>query len=175
MVKVNHDIREPDEGTIWFDYFTVYDPSGHERTPSPKTPLSKGLIAGAITGSIIGLVFLFLVAYFWMRRRRLRWKDETGRRHPYYAERGQDPRDHPEEKRGDLESFCRSLISLALSSHLFRTGEARILSYEIDFRDTWDEIEVIQKSHPAVRPQAISSLELISENNCQSVTPIPCK
>ncbi|KAF7782965.1 hypothetical protein Agabi119p4_2341 [Agaricus bisporus var. burnettii] len=23
MVKVNHDILEPDEGTIWFDYFTV--------------------------------------------------------------------------------------------------------------------------------------------------------
>ncbi|EKM75600.1 hypothetical protein AGABI1DRAFT_132137 [Agaricus bisporus var. burnettii JB137-S8] len=176
MVEVNHDILEPDEGTIWFDYFTVYDPSGHERTPSPKTPLSKGLIAGAITGSIIGLVFLSLVAFFWMRRRRLRWKDETGRRHPYYAERDQDPRDHPEEKRGDLESFW-------ILGTRSRSSKKVIQPYALDPSVPLNSVRktIVNLSHPFPaneKRRTISTLEEVNSGldrteNRRSLSPSP--
>jgi hypothetical protein len=133
MAKVNND-TEKGEGTIWFDYFTVYDPSGHERMPSKKA-LSKGAIAGAVIGAVIGFTFLFLGAYFWIRKRRLRWKDEA-RPHLYNAEPDKDLRDYAQEKRGDMESLGKSLFhSLCIcdSSHVL-VGEIWKLTFRNRFQ-----------------------------------------
>jgi hypothetical protein len=120
MAKVNND-PEDGEGTIWFDYFTVYDPSGHERTPPPNKALPKGAIVGAVMGSVICFALLFLGAFFWIRKRRLRLEDET-RPYSYYLDKGLP--DYPQEKRGDIESsgksqfqsFCKSVIRRMVSA-----------------------------------------------------------
>ena len=71
MVKVNPD-SQPDEGTIWFDYFLVTNPLIQS---SSSTTKSKHI--GAIVGGVIGCVFflivvaLVLVQILRRRRRRL--------------------------------------------------------------------------------------------------------
>jgi hypothetical protein len=54
MVKVNSE-SQPDEGTIWFDYFLATDP----RIQSSSTTPSKNI--GAIVGGVIGGVFFLII------------------------------------------------------------------------------------------------------------------
>lgn len=128
MAKINagQDPEEPAEGTIWFDYFQVTDPSGHEGVPPKK--LSKGSIAGIVIGSVAFLVLVILGAFLWRRRRRLRREEEEEAVHSYrdfgdYVGHDEEPRNHVREKRaewnrhGDLrnvdgQSSCVSFFLL---------------------------------------------------------------
>ncbi|KAF9531469.1 hypothetical protein CPB83DRAFT_904577 [Crepidotus variabilis] len=65
MVKVNKDPQEPTEGTIWFDYFAVTDPT--------IRPLKRKVNVGAVVGGLIGgfaLLALLVLLFFWRRRKR---------------------------------------------------------------------------------------------------------
>lgn len=70
MAKVNYDPQDPGEGTIWFDYFSVVDPTIR---PS-KAKLHPGIIVGSIIGP---LLFMFVVVSFFLWRRRKQKQDEA--------------------------------------------------------------------------------------------------
>lgn len=71
MIKVNPDPSpEPGEGTIWFDYFLVNDPTGHEGV-APRKTTSKGAIIGVTVGGFTLFALVILGAFLWMRRSRL--------------------------------------------------------------------------------------------------------
>ncbi|KAF8066567.1 hypothetical protein FPV67DRAFT_1449744 [Lyophyllum atratum] len=67
MSKVNFD-PQPGEGTVWFDYFLVLDPtitSSGTPTPSPSQAESHTNIpVGAIVGAVIGGLFFLLAVGF---------------------------------------------------------------------------------------------------------------
>lgn len=81
MVKVNYN-PQPGEGTVWFDYFVVTDPTitSTSLTPSSTSPpitnahQSSSVNVGAIVGGVIGGLALLLAAIFifvFYRRRKL--------------------------------------------------------------------------------------------------------
>ncbi|KAF5367292.1 hypothetical protein D9615_010455 [Tricholomella constricta] len=68
MSKVNFD-PQPGEGTVWFDYFLVTDPtitSSGTPLPAPSPPGGdhKGAPVGAIVGAVIGGLFFLLAVGF---------------------------------------------------------------------------------------------------------------
>jgi len=80
MVKVNNN-PQPGEGTVWFDYFYVTDPtitSTMPLTPSSTSPTitntaHQSAPVGAIVGSILGglsLVLAIVLVFLFYRRRR---------------------------------------------------------------------------------------------------------
>ncbi|GLB40881.1 hypothetical protein LshimejAT787_0900960 [Lyophyllum shimeji] len=86
MSRVNFD-PQPGEGTVWFDYFLVTDPtitSSGSPAPSPAPSQSgghKSVPVGAIVGAVIGgLFFLLAVAcllFLYRRRARIQIIEET--------------------------------------------------------------------------------------------------
>jgi TRAP-type C4-dicarboxylate transport system permease large subunit len=79
MVKVNSN-PQPGEGTVWFDYFLVTDPTITSTTPLTPSSTSPPIInahqssvpVGAIVGGVIGglvLILVFFVLVFYCRRR----------------------------------------------------------------------------------------------------------
>ncbi|KAF9448077.1 hypothetical protein P691DRAFT_801365 [Macrolepiota fuliginosa MF-IS2] len=85
MAKVNPD-PQPGEGTIWFDYFIVYDPSGHEGV-APSRAISKGGIAGVVLG-VLGFIIIIMGYAVWYIRRRRSKKEEERRHHQDAGEHG---------------------------------------------------------------------------------------
>lgn len=121
MAKLNPD-PQPGEGTIWFDYFIVSDPSGHEAVAPKK--LSKGRIAGIVVGSVAFVVLLILGAFLWRRRRRPRREEEAV--HSYrnfgsHAGHDEEPRNQIREKRPERwnrHSHSQSVDSQSPSTSL---------------------------------------------------------
>ena len=80
MVKVNYN-QQPGEGTVWFDYFLVTDPtitSTMPLTPSSTSPPITNAVhqsppVGTIVGSVVGglslVLAIVLVLVFYRRRR----------------------------------------------------------------------------------------------------------
>lgn len=71
MAKVNVDPADPLEGTIWFDYFLVTDPTITSTISINPTPTSSqgtmahtGAPTGAIVGGVIGGLFFLLGLVF---------------------------------------------------------------------------------------------------------------
>ncbi|KAF9449130.1 hypothetical protein P691DRAFT_854945 [Macrolepiota fuliginosa MF-IS2] len=79
MVKVNLD-PQPGEGTIWFNYFMVYDPSGHGGM-APSRQLSKGVIAGVVLGDLGFVLIIMGCVVCYIRRRRSKKKEEEKHYH----------------------------------------------------------------------------------------------
>lgn len=88
MMKVNYDPQQG-EGTIWFDYFLVTDPTITSQSTTPLTPSStnppiinvnKSAPVGAIAGGVIGGLSLILAAILillFYRRARAKPSPET--------------------------------------------------------------------------------------------------
>lgn len=86
MAKVNPAPGDPGEGTIWFDYFVINDPSGHEGVPPKKIP--KGAIAGGVIGGVIFLACVILSVILLLRRRERRKKERIQEEHQRFREFG---------------------------------------------------------------------------------------
>lgn len=64
MVQVNPN-NQSDEGTIWFDYFSVTG------APPPPKKTNIGAVVGGVVGGITILILLVLLLLFYRRRKRL--------------------------------------------------------------------------------------------------------
>jgi hypothetical protein len=67
MVKVNPD-SQPDEGTIWFDYFLVTNSLIQSSSSTTKSK-HVGAIVGGVIGSIFFLIVVALALFQTVRRR----------------------------------------------------------------------------------------------------------
>ncbi len=122
MAKVNPD-PEPGEGTIWFDYFVVNDPSGHEGMPPKKIP--KGVIAGSVVGGVLFLSCVIAFVLFLLRRNGRRKKERIREEHQRFRELGypgydkeiREDKDLTEEMGG--RASCKSCAILRLAFNQF--------------------------------------------------------
>lgn len=70
MVKINND-SGPGEGTIWFDYFLVEDPTIRSDTGQQITHRKRTeAIAGGVLGGVFVFILIVLFCIFLQRRKR---------------------------------------------------------------------------------------------------------
>jgi len=79
MAKVNFNQQDPGEGTIWFDYFFVTDPTisttvgapsaTGSSVPRPNPNRYMGVIVGCVIGGLFFLLAIVLVTLYYRRIR----------------------------------------------------------------------------------------------------------
>ncbi|RDB16586.1 hypothetical protein Hypma_002823 [Hypsizygus marmoreus] len=126
MTKVNFD-PQPGEGTVWFDYFLITDPTITSTSggPDPTASLQKitnssakkpiGAIVGAIIGGL-GLMLAAMLIFLLFRRRK---------QHPHTHEESDDGRSSAPSRFASVEPFMlnlgepSSVNSISTTTHHF--------------------------------------------------------